>query len=436
MSSATIFPADALEGSVKIPASKPHIQRALLLALLNKRTTKLANITWCTETKSLLVALLKFGLQVVEEQENAILLRGVGRDISVQGEIHAAGSGMLFRICSALATLTQDPVRIQCNSSLFSRESIFDDGFSSQLGIHAFRMENNFIEVRRREYTTKIPLDIKNSTQFISFALFVSPYRDEKFILVNDADANGGYVDMSIKAMRLLGSEVTRLADRINVSDYIHRDIVINIPSDFTSLSYIASSVLSAGDKSDVRILNYHPGETINERVLLDVYRTLGVSESRDSANHTLRLRCKRPTSQLQAEISLKELPSAATNIMAAASNSLAQISFSGVSGINNHKCQRAFVISENIRRMGGSNSMLFNEIGMFEKLLINGHGPLGGGVELKSYKDHRVCAANLIAALGAKKECLVHDTEKLDDGFPGLIEALKSLGVNIKLSN
>ncbi|WP_200881450.1 3-phosphoshikimate 1-carboxyvinyltransferase [Chromobacterium haemolyticum] len=172
MSSATIFPADALEGSVKIPASKPHIQRALLLALLNKRTTKLANITWCTETKSLLVALLKFGLQVVEEQENAILLRGVGRDISVQGEIHAAGSGMLFRICSALATLTQDPVRIQCNSSLFSRESIFDDGFSSQLGIHAFRMENNFIEVRRREYTTKIPLDIKKQHP-IYFLCFV-----------------------------------------------------------------------------------------------------------------------------------------------------------------------------------------------------------------------------------------------------------------------
>jgi len=90
-------------------------------------------------------------------------------------------------------------------------------------------------------------------------------------------------------------------------------------------------------------------------------------------------------------------------------------------------------VISENIRRMGGSCSLIFNSIGVFEKIHIGGGKQLSGGVELYCYGDHRVCAANVVASLGAKEASTIHGTKKLNDGFPEFIETLKSLGANIQ---
>ncbi len=97
--------------------------------------------------------------------------------------------------------------------------------------------------------------------------------------------------------------------------------------------------------------------------------------------------------------------PAAATNIIAAASNLGDSIRFGGVDGINNHKCQRAFVIHENLRAMGGRSALVFNDVGRFDKIDVMSDGPLQGGAELPSYRDHRICAANIVAARGARRQ-------------------------------
>lgn len=175
-------------GEISIPSSKPHIKRALLLALLNARTTKIVNISCNTEKENLLRALKQFGLKVLEETDTIILLRGMGWDLDVNGEINAEGSGMLFRTCSALAALTNDVARIKYNESLFSRESLFDDAFCSLLNISLIRIGRNLVEVSRKPHNEKIPLTTKKITQFISFSLFVSPFLDNKAIPVCDGN--------------------------------------------------------------------------------------------------------------------------------------------------------------------------------------------------------------------------------------------------------
>lgn len=432
MEKATVHPNYKLQGEVLIPSSKPHIQRALLLALLNTKVTKIVNMSWNAETENLLRALQQFGLEVLENDCATLVLRGVGKRLVVKGDVHAEGSGMLFRICSALASLTDEVVRIRCNESLFSRESLFDDAFSACLNISLVRVGSGQVEVRRKIATEKLPLTANSSTQFISFALFIAPYGATKYVPVRDEDAQSGYVGMTIESMELLGCKVEHSPGRLTVSDYVSKDITINIPSDFTSLSYIASSMLSVMGKSEVSISGYHHGETLNEQHLFKLYSSFGLTINHDRHKNVLLL-SRYPAMPVHAEISLKELPSAAANIMAAVSNLGGKVIFNGVKGINNHKCQRAFVISENIRNMGGTSSLVFNNVGMFEKIYIGGQGQLKGGAELHSYGDHRVCAANLIASLGAKQETTIHGTGKLNDGFPGFLDVLKSLGADIK---
>ncbi|WLE63522.1 3-phosphoshikimate 1-carboxyvinyltransferase [Burkholderia plantarii] len=432
MSKVTVYPGAELAGRVAIPASKPHMQRALLLALLNSETTCINNVSWCTETEKLLAALQHFGLKILTREAHALRLRGVGRRLEAGAPIEAEGSGMLFRMSVALASLAGGTVRIRCNDSLFSRDSVFDEAFFSHLGVQARRRDGNLVEITRKPYPARIPMTTRKSTQFASFALFVAPFGERPEILVEPDAGQAGYIDMTVRTMALLGSTVTHEPGRMSASAYRPGDITIDIPSDFTSLSYLASSVLSIGRPGGVTIGGYYPGHTLNEGRLFGLYRQFGLALDYDAAGRALRVSREAPPRAASEEISLSELPSVAANLIAATSNLGERIRFAGVSGINNHKCQRAFVISENIRAMGGRSSLLFNSIGMFDRIQIEGRGPLAGGTELPSYRDHRICAANIIAALGAKQKTVVHDADKLDDGFPRFIETLRALGAEI----
>ncbi|NTZ08627.1 3-phosphoshikimate 1-carboxyvinyltransferase [Burkholderia metallica] len=431
MKTVTVYPGARLAGEIAIPSSKPHMQRALLLALLNYGKTRINNVSWCTETEKLLTALQQFGMKVLAREANALILQGVGREVEVGEPIDAEGSGMLFRISTALASLANGVVRIRCNDSLFSRDSVLDEAFFSHLGVQVRRRERNLVEVSPKPYPTRIPMITRKSTQFASFALFVAPFGEPSVLVEPDA-GQVGYIDMTIQSMALLGSTVIREPGRMIASAYRAGDIAIDIPSDFTSLSYIASSVLSIGKPGGVTIRDYYPGRTLNEQNLIGLYQQFGLALGYDERARTLRISREAGVRDATGEISLSELPSVAANLIAATSNLGERIRFSGVSGINNHKCQRAFVISENIRAMGGRSSLLFNGVGMFDRIQIDGSGPLAGGTEVPSYKDHRICAANIIAALGAKQKTLVHDVDKLDDGFPRFIETLRALGAEL----
>lgn len=433
MSHATVHPSGALKGTVTLPASKPHVQRALLVALLNGATTRIENVSWCAETELQFAALRQFGLTVVERGDASLTLRGAGAGVEATGTIDAAGSGMLFRMSAALASLSERPVTIRCNDSLFSRDSVFDDGFFSHLGIDARRRAGNLVTISRKAHPERIALTTRKSTQFISFALFVAPFSADRTLRVADDGSQAGYIDMTIKAMSLLHATVTRARPAAGgrVPRRRHRD---RHPDRFHLAQLSRVRRADVGARSAIDIANYRPGDTLNEAALFDVYRALGVRLTRDDARHALRIECERDRAARRAprELSLRELPSAATNIIAAASNLGDSIRFGGVDGINNHKCQRAFVIHENLRAMGGRSALVFNDVGRFDKIDVMSDGPLQGGAELPSYRDHRICAANIVAALGARRKTVVCDTDKLDDGFPKFIDTLRALGAEI----
>ncbi|MET5020415.1 3-phosphoshikimate 1-carboxyvinyltransferase, partial [Burkholderia pseudomallei] len=81
-----------------------------------------------------------------------------------------------------------------------------------------------------------------------------------------------------------------------------------------------------------------------------------------------------------------------------------------------------AFVIHEHLRALGGRSALVFNDVGRFDKLDVMSDGPLQGGAELPSDRDHRICAANIVAALGARRKTVVGDPDKLDDGLANFL--------------
>ena len=54
-----------------------------------------------------------------------------------------------------------------------------------------------------------------------------------------------------------------------------------------------------------------------------------------------------------------------------------------------------------------------------FDGMIINGKNELSGGVEVESYKDHRLAMSLYVAGLISKKEIQIKDFEWVNISFP-----------------
>ncbi|NLS54105.1 hypothetical protein [Hafnia alvei] len=353
MSKVSIDSDSILNGDVFIPSSKPHIQRALLVGLINEFETVINNISWCKETEDLLIALQQFGLNVLYKTHNKIIVKGVRPPFKCSDIILANGSGMLFRITLALSSLSDGDIKIKCNNSLFNRTSLIDIGYLSHLNIDIEKINENIFSISRKKYDFKSPVGTNESTQFLTFLLLISPLTNGQIKFMGGG-CRFGYVKITTDIMSLLECKIKIIDDHYHLTPYVMKNIEINIPSDFTSVSYIASSLLSINKKSKIRIKNYFYGGTINEVRMFNIYEMLGLKINVGNNIVEINSNCIR-THELY-EVNLCKLPSVASNIISASINSYNKMVFREVSSTNNYKCQRSLVINENIRLMGGGD--------------------------------------------------------------------------------
>lgn len=431
---ADINPVASINGCIKLPSSKPHMQRSLFLAFLNQKKTTIKNVTWCSETELLFANLIKLGLKVHKHSDEMLVLQGADITTIPQNiQVDAEGSGFIFRVLLAIASLCNG-LRIKCNASLYNRDSVLDKNYLEFLSVRVVKhiTEQLFIVSRTESVSNNITTD--KSSQFLSMSLIIAPFIDKSEVVVQ-GDVNGvGYIEMTSSMMAQFGYLVHETPIGYSVRKNKDVDVEFSLPTDFTSLGYILSALSSMREKSQVVVQNYINGSTTNEIILLRVFSLLGVNSTVDNGMLYL-LRHETISPPLHVIADLGELPSLATLILPSLAHSVPHSELSSLSHVNNHKCQRVFVMLENMKKLGVQTEFLFDDSGRFDGTHLYSPQNLPGGIRLKSYKDHRVCAGNIIMALGCHDKCTVEDVNTLADGFPGFLDVLSQVGVNINLS-
>src|SRR5882672_76660 len=83
--------------TIAIPGSKSYTNRALLMAALTKKPVLIKNPLVSDDTDAMIACLSKLGI-VIENKENAILVKGSYKDIKVGTyELHANLSATVIR---------------------------------------------------------------------------------------------------------------------------------------------------------------------------------------------------------------------------------------------------------------------------------------------------------------------------------------------------
>ncbi len=430
---ALIRPTPALFGRTRVPTSKPHMQRALILALLTEGTTELLCPSWSSETRRLLGAMKAFGLEVREEAPERLLLRGAGRELRAPQEpLHAGGSAFMFRTAAALAGLVRGTTIVEGDRAMKRRPVLQFLNFVTDLGAELEDLSDDLtLRVRIRgasSFGGRTTVDTAQSSQFLTSLLLISPLADTPVTIgVPDASPVGeGYVDLTLAMMGRRGAVVVHGPDGYEVRRGAYRPAATTVPSDFTALSYLAGAALSV-PRAEIAVEGYVPSEMSSEREFLAALRRLGLEQDYDPQARRLRLHRAQPVSAA-LEIDGRNIPTVIPALAGAAPFVESSVTIRGAGHINNHKCQRLYVVIDQLRRLGCDVEPLFTPEGGIDGLTTRGRQQPRGGASLESFGDHRVFAGLLIAALAAQEPTTIRGAEHLDAGFPGFLDTVQDL--------
>ncbi|MBM37072.1 MAG: cytidylate kinase [Acidimicrobiaceae bacterium] len=272
----------AATGSVLVPGSKSHTNRALLCAALAEGTSKLSGVLFADDTEAMLEAVRSLGAEVVEHRSELILqVTGLGGRLRFNGSvINSRSSGTTSRFILPVLAAGRGPATLDGSEQLRSRP------FAEQ--ISALRALG--CDLRETRAPGELPLDIvadelaggeieiaaDSGSQFVSGLLLAAPlYSKGLTIHLSGKPVSRPYIEMTVKVMEDFGVNV----EQPNESTYVvhsgkYRATDVDIEPDATAASYFFGA--AAITHGRVRVEGLHKQSIQGDIQFVDVLQQLG----------------------------------------------------------------------------------------------------------------------------------------------------------------
>lgn len=204
-----------ISGIVKVPGSKSMTNRALLLATLSKKDSKLSGVLFSDDSRHFLMCLeqLGFALQI-DELNKIVTMQGTGGNIpNKTGTINVGSAGTAARFLTALLALSDGEYIIDCSEQMKKRpmKPLFD-ALTEMGASFTFLEEEGFLPARvigNGGTCTDVTMDISKSTQFLSALLMVAPLTKNGLrIKITSEKKDGAYIRITRKMMEQFGAKV------------------------------------------------------------------------------------------------------------------------------------------------------------------------------------------------------------------------------------
>lgn len=423
-------------GTGRLPYSKPHMQRAILLSLLTNAPSIIVNPAWSSEAEKLFTAARQFGLDVLHDEAGKLIVSGVGRSLRAgRAPVPVAGSAFNFRTLAALACLSSHETVIEGDTSMFARPVREHMGFIGDLGGRFEDVsDSRRLRVRihgSRRLGGRTTVDTRHSSQVLTAVLLVAPLARRAIrVDCTDDPVGQGYVDLTLQMMREQGAVVEQDGRSFTISPSAYQSRIHRVASDFTALSYLAGAVATA-DHGEIAVAGYQRSSLSSEAEFFEVLEALGVRAEHDRVSGELRLRRTSPGTA-SIEIDGGNIPTVVPTLAAIAPFVEAKVTLRNAAQVNNHKCPRISVMIGELRRMGCAIEPTYGADGEVDGFATAGRQAPAGGVTVDSHGDHRIFLSLATAALGARRPTSIEGVQHLHASFPDYLEVMEGLGVRV----
>ncbi len=240
------------------PPSKSLTNRGLILAALAEGKSVIENFVYCDDTKFMVKALQKLGVEIIEKKISVEVIGLAGNFSRDSLTINCGNAGTTFRFLTALLSLNNGKVTLDGSKRMRQRPIGNLVKSLEQAGIK-IKTKNNYppITIRgNRKFGGKILINASESSQFLSALLMILPFMKENSeICVEDELVSKPYIDLTLDMQRKFGVIINnndyKTFSLARVQNYVPSDVIIE--PDASSASYFFAAAAITRKKINIR---------------------------------------------------------------------------------------------------------------------------------------------------------------------------------------
>lgn len=445
--------------SIRVPGSKSHTIRALILAAMSEGKTKITNPLKSADALSTAKAIKKIGADVeFFDDENYWLVTGAGNNIHLpDSEIDVGNSGSLMYFISPVLATLNGPCVINGDASIQKRPVAHLTDALNQLGAKAFCQKKDSVcppfEFTGPVSNSKTLVTDGKLSQYISgFMMAATRLQGETKIELTTPQETP-YLSMTKYWLDKYGVQSSISEDFKNISVHGIKNLKAHdviIPSDWEAVAFPLIAALIAneyivitdiddsktqGDEKIVELLQDYGADIIwnKEKNFIEVNPHL---KNKSKAEKKARYKILKVNDEKKI-ISMAAYPDAICALCVIACFANGKTVFTDIEICRKKETDRIKVMTEILSNLGADirdkgNTLEINGASPFkDDGTKNPDFKLHGGT-IDSYLDHRVAMSLACCGLFLEKEnpLFIKDAQCCDVSFPGFFDTMNgSLG-------
>ena len=407
-------------GEFSAPASKPHTQRAIIMAALADGLTKISYPLVSRETQVMIEACRSLGAKVAQ-LDDRLEVSGIGpifsqdptsSDPASSRYIWSSGSALVARLFLTIGSALPETVIVdgKCNLRVRPFEPL-------TAALQRKGVEFKFFDAAHRlpcaAISTALPggryqLDMSVSSQFTTALAIAAPLAAAPVCIeLTGPQYSISYIKQTIEMISHFGIAVEASDDmrqiRVpNGQSYQSRDA--KITGDYTSASYILSAAFVT--RGCIKLVNLDPRSLQGERAIVDILAALGAHVRWIPGENALYIDCSHLPSSADAVFDLSDCPNILPTVAAVAATVPGRIRIMGGRLTQNHKSPRINATAAELGKAGVAVEIIKDKEGFIDGLEISGKEHHEGGQEFSDHGDHRIFMALAVFSLACRNPC------------------------------
>ena len=417
---------EGLEGTIKIPASKSHTIRGIVIASLAKGISVLENPLYSEDTKAAIEGCRTLGA-TIHEKRNKLEIAGFdGKPKSYENLeiiINTLNSGTTTNLLAGAAALGNSKFRIIGDESVNKRPVQPLIKSLNDLGAKAYVFGFNGcppITVKGPLKGGKTTIDAKSS-QYLSSLLIACPLAKKDSIITAENVCETPYILMTIKWLRGQNIKFKFTSDyknyKIDGRQKYHA-FEKKIPSDWSSAAFLIAAA-STIDNSNIFLKGLDIKDSQGDKTIVDYIKSMDGNIAVEKKGMRIQY------SKLKGTVlDLNNTPDLLPIMAVLGCYAEGKTELINVANARLKETDRIKVTCEELSKMGAKIKETENGL-VVEKSNLK-------GANLKGHYDHRVVMALSVAGMFADGETTIDNAEAINVTFPNYIEMMKNLGAKM----
>lgn len=412
-----------LSGTIRVPGSKSHTIRALVIATLAVGESTIREPLWSGDTKSCIAACRLLGAHIEVADDGEIRVRGTAGALSVpETVIDVGNSGTTMYFLTAAAALVDGGWTVLTGDRQIRNRPID-------------RLMRSLEDLGAKVFTTRgtgsPPICVRGpivggdtviecpTSQYLSALLLALPLAPKasriRVPLLNERP----YVEMTLRWLESQSVDYERSGyDEFRIGGGgRYTGFSVDVPGDYSSATFLFCAAAITG--STVTVTGLSADDCQGDREVLAILSRMGcsVEHSHDAVTIT-------GGNLRGGEFDLNAVPDALPALAATACYAREAVSLGNVPQARLKETDRIAVMTEELERLGASVEETAD--GMIVR-----PAKLHGG-RVSSHGDHRVAMALSIAALGAEAPVRIDGAECAGITYPAFFDSIAALGARL----